>query len=280
MKRRFIKDNRGSLTVEAALAVPIFVFSIVVFLFLFKVMLLQLQLQTGLIQAARELSQNAYITSCDKNKEDEYISESALGAYWEETSEKLQVYTYVKKYFAAENRFENILKRNISYQMSSINSEQHDIKLIARYNINISVPFFNLVDLPVQQLVKTKEFIGTSNLLICESKEGASEGEEDYVYVTENGIVYHRSLDCSHLKLSITQCKLSEVVNKRNTSGGKYKRCEKCSNTCQEASIVYICEDGDAYHINFECSGLKRTINRIKLSEVKDKMRGCHKCGT
>lgn len=276
MKRKIMKDNRGSFTVEAALAVPIFIFSIVVFLFLFKVILLQLQLQTSLTQVAKELSQNAYIKSCGFDKHE---SESILSTDRNKALEKLQVYAYIKKYFTSESRFDNILKKHISYQNSSVKSEQQDIELIAQYSIYIPVPIFELVDLPIQQRVKTKGFTGTNTLLTSNREGNSSEGEEDYVYVTENGIVYHRSLECSHLKLSITECRLNEVVNRRNTSGGKYKPCEKCCNAFQETSVVYICQDGDAYHANFECSGLKRTINRIKFSEVQDKMRGCHKCG-
>lgn len=45
-------------------------------------------------------------------------------------------------------------------------------------------------------------------------------------------------------------------------------------------SEVYICKDGEKFHRNIECSGLKRTIQRVPLKDVEVKMRMCYRCGS
>ena len=103
------------------------------------------------------------------------------------------------------------------------------------------------------------------------------EEEEEYVYITECGTVYHRSRDCSHLKISVSVCNASEVSMKRNDYGQKYRACERCSSG-NSTGLVFITDKGDKYHNSANCSGLKRTIKTVKLSEVGG--RGpCSICG-
>lgn len=52
--------------------------------------------------------------------------------------------------------------------------------------------------------------------------------EDPIVYITETGSVYHTSLDCSYLKLSVKQIRHNEVVNYRSDDGSKYYACDRC----------------------------------------------------
>lgn len=67
------------------------------------------------------------------------------------------------------------------------------------------------------------------------------------------------------------------VENLRNESQGKYHACEKCMGGRIPAS-VYITDYGDRYHSTLACSGLKRTVYAIPLSEAVGKG-ACSKCG-
>ena len=71
------------------------------------------------------------------------------------------------------------------------------------------------------------------------------------------------------------------VPSRRNSSGGKYKSCEKCCRDieAEDISNVYITTYGDRYHIVNNCPGLKRDIRRVKKSEIGD-LPACSKCGT
>ena len=59
----------------------------------------------------------------------------------------------------------------------------------------------------------------------------SGEEQEEYVYITENGTVYHRERNCTHLTLSIELAGKDEVGQLRNESGGKYYPCENAAAT-------------------------------------------------
>ena len=101
--------------------------------------------------------------------------------------------------------------------------------------------------------------------------------EETIVYITEDSRVYHRNRNCSHIMLSIRETTSGEVTSLRNNSGGKYKPCESCHSSLSDERL-YITTDGDRYHNSITCSGLKRTVRAVRLSEVGDR-RPCSRCG-
>lgn len=106
---------------------------------------------------------------------------------------------------------------------------------------------------------------------------GGDAGEgEIYVYITEHGTVYHRTESCSHLRLSIELVAKSEVGQLRNSSGGKYYACEKCGD--RDAGAVYITGEGNRYHNTINCSGLRRSVRCVPLSEAGG-LPPCGRCG-
>ena len=105
--------------------------------------------------------------------------------------------------------------------------------------------------------------------------EEEDKNEDDtFVYVAENGSVYHTTESCSHLSLTISMVEYENLEDYRNESGGKYRACEKCGG---EADVVFIAKEGDCYHSSRNCSGLKRNYKRVKLTEVN--LPACKRCG-
>jgi hypothetical protein len=112
-----------------------------------------------------------------------------------------------------------------------------------------------------------------------ESMASAAEAGGEYVYIAENGRVYHTDKGCIYLNPGIQSIRYSRVEFSRNHSGGKYKVCKICSNGEEIVgkTVVYITPYGDSYHLDKACSGLKRTIRKVLLSEI-GKMPPCSKC--
>lgn len=163
-----------------------------------------------------------------------------------------------------------------------------DEKVIVRYNedqhlpvcyvsYNMRVPFLasDFFTLDLYQQVVINNYSGVSM--------GSNNGEvsEDFVYIAKSGKVYHCDKGCTYLKLSVQGVQGKSIQSRRNSSGGKYKSCEKCCRgiEAEDISNVYITTYGDRYHIVKSCPGLKRDIRRVKKSEIGD-FPACSKCGT
>ena len=134
--------------------------------------------------------------------------------------------------------------------------------LNAEYQVKIPVPVFGIRPVKCRETMKIKAWSGYE-------KEGLSDMGNDTVYVTENGLVYHKDYHCSYLDLSIRMTHMGTVSDLRNESGGRYYPCEHCMKG--NAGTIYITNFGDRYHSSLSCSGLKRTIYAIPVSEAAGK---------
>lgn len=130
-----------------------------------------------------------------------------------------------------------------------------------------------LLQLRLYQRVQVHDYAGRSMI----PKETV--GDDKYVYVAENGTVYHMDIGCTYLRLGIQSVKADVVDTLRNQSGGKYKPCEYCMGNQfeTESSIVYITPYGARYHQTKDCSGLRRTVRRVLQSEIPG-FPPCSKC--
>ncbi len=160
----------------------------------------------------------------------------------------------------------------ISLWRSRVLIDSDFVDLIAVYDME---PNCNVFAVPAQRLVtraRTRAWNGYDN-----HKESSDESQEQTVYVTETGTVYHVSRSCTHLSLSITSVLFAEIENLQNSNGGYYSACEICGGFWGANDTVYITNDGDRYHFSLTCSALKRTIYEIPISEVGEK-RLCARC--
>lgn len=101
--------------------------------------------------------------------------------------------------------------------------------------------------------------------------------DEEYVYITDDSEIYHRDRECSHIRLTVIETDANELGSRRNSSGARYRPCGICHSRPGDGKL-YITPEGDRYHNSITCSGLKRTVRAVKLSEVGDR-RPCSRCG-
>lgn len=242
------KKENGSMTVEASICLPVFLFAMILIGYLGQMIRCQDEVQSALSRVAKEAAAEYGMSKSNTIKSQAYYL-AKMSLYLEGSAGK------------------------ITFFQSRLLKENDEIDLIAGFRVKTPFSIFSLGSYQFRQRVHTRAFTGV------ERRE--KENEKDcVVYLTETGTVYHRSLDCSYLKLMISKVLYRDLVNLRNSSGGKYKICERCCHgiTPQDGEEVYITIYGDRYHKSRTCSGLKRTIREIMLSQVGNRA-PCSKCG-
>ncbi len=275
---------KGSLTVEAALVFPVFIFAVIAFLSLFQIILIQGRIQWALMETSLEASRYAYVYQdvMGKQQTEEYnrkntgwslIKQLEEGEFYRQCFNK-----YMKDGEGKPIYNQNFLTGNISFLQSEFLKDGEHIDVIVSYQIKLPIQILKGKTYTFVQRSRVRGFIGTTRFGM---ENGNMDNEEDtIVYITDTGTVYHSSLECTHLTLSISNVNFSEVSKLRNQYGSKYKPCEKCVGTVKMAEKVSVCitREGNRYHLDRNCSGLKRTTKEIKLSEAEGR-RPCSRCG-
>lgn len=155
-----------------------------------------------------------------------------------------------------------------------------DLDLILSYEIESPLRFPFRLKIPVVQRSCRRLWIGTKVEKPADETEEEEEEQEEICYVTAWGSVYHTVKNCRVLELKILTVEMAVLPSLRNTSGGKYYPCDRCAkNQSPPGTEVIITQPGTRYHFRTDCPSLKRTIREISLSEAKEKYRPCHYCG-
>lgn len=242
---------KASITVEAAMAVPIFFLAVVCLLYLMEMAAIQTAVRSGLQYAGKGLAKEAYVLPAAVPSKLEADVVNAIGA------DRL-------------NR--SIVEGGsggIHCHKSWMSPTTGICSLAAEYRIKLPLPLFRLPSPSYEIKMKIKGWTGYV-------KAGLSGEREKTVYVTETGIVYHEDYHCTHLELSVRPVQTSDVPGLRNEDGGKYYPCEHCAGSGSGA--VFITDSGNRYHSSLGCSGLKRTIYAVPVSEAVGKG-ACQRCG-
>lgn len=248
---------KGSMTVEAALVFPLFLFGLTALLYLFVLLRVQTEIGRALTDAGRELSQDAGLT--------EGMENSALAGA--RGGQKVREYLSKRPGIEVIRQGEN----GISMIGTVWNREDSMLTLRASYQVVLPPGLVWFHPVYITQTKTVRGFTGFGKKQSLSGEQG-----EEVVYVTDYGTVYHRSLNCRHLKLSIRQASFTEVEGMRNESGGKYTPCERCWKG--EGGVIYVTSDGNRYHASLNCSGLVRGIRTVLLSQTGG-MPPCSVCG-
>lgn len=262
---------KASMTVEASIALPIFMFAIFFVLFFLEVIRIQMDVGSELSQTSKEMAVYGYLYG--KAEDKELVGDSILGGIATNVFSNVYARHDLKQSLIEEGISEPYIKDGmdgISLLFSSY-MQNEMIDLIATYKIQTPFNYFGIKDIPVMQRARVRAWTGYAG-------EHDSIKEEQMVYITENGTVYHTDISCSYLNPSTKAIQVDEIAGKRNQSGAKYYPCEICGDYAPSGGVVYITNYGNRYHTTASCSGLKRNIKVVPISEVGG--RGlCSKCG-
>ncbi len=243
---------KGSYTVEAAIILPLVAAFLTFFLFFFRVMQVEYRVQEALVYAGRQTAA--------------YSSDRTSGA----VSSALAIGYFQKEIAGDEYIEEYVQNGNLGIVITTPSTDENYLYLRATYRVKFPIGFFSVDGIGLT--AETKHRVWSGSTLAQTASEDAT------VYYTETGTVYHTTLSCTYLSLSISMCSSDEIASKRNKSGSKYTACSLCGEAVTDHSVVYITDYGTVYHSSINCSGLKRTIYTVKLSEVGNR-KVCSKCG-
>ena len=229
---------RGSLSVEAACAFPLFLMVLCALLSFFSVIRTELLLGTAMSDTVRELA----------GSEDPDFSRKAAAK--------------VLQAFQENGGTEERLGMGMTGLeiCADADASGGEARISARYRV--AVPFFSRFSLrmPLE--------ISVSGRLWC-GKSFAEAADTQLVYVTQYGSVYHTSLSCRYLSPSVTSAGFAEIPGLRNKNGSIYYPCEICG-AGPHAEQVYITGYGTRWHSDRNCAGIRRGIRRMTRAEAKD----------
>lgn len=244
--------SKGSITLEAAMAVPIFFFAMLCLVYLLEAMCVQTTVRNAIYSVGKEIAQQAY------------------------TSPMISTYgieQHVIKNIGAEKLEKSIVSggaKGIDCSHSVSNWNTAVIDLSVQYQLDIPILMFRIPAISREETLRVKGWTG-----YAKSAEDAE--TQEVVYVTDYGLVYHKNMNCTYLELSIRAVSASDIENLRNESGAKYYTCESCGGGVVTAGRVFITDYGNRYHTSLDCSKVKRNIYAVPLDEVYG-LGGCSKC--
>lgn len=264
-----LQSYHGSMTVEAAIVLPLFLFFFLNLLWIIEIYSLHSTLLAALRETGRELSVYAYAYDSIVQEEED----TGLEALIENAAFS---YLYVKGRVESQAGVEYLEgspltygRDGLLYVESSILQKGDIIDLVVTYQVS---PLTALAGFrPARFYSRYYGRAWTGYDVAGEQEKG------EMVYVAENAEVYHVSRDCTHIRLSIAECNAEEVAGLRNDFGSRYGPCRLCVTDGQ--GRLYITANGDCYHQNLTCSGLKRTIAEMPRSEAEKYYRRCLRCG-
>ena len=245
------------MTLEMVIVLPLFISFMVFFLFLFRVLLVQESMEEALVYSSRTLAVTCFSESAEKRKTQAELLTEAQIALRKGLKENDCPLHFIRGGMAG---------------VSLLSSELTGDTVILRVSYEIRLPCVLLGSYSFHfvQCAQSRKWIGNCSL----ETDGAS--DEQWVYVTPYGTVYHYDRACRYLDLNIHAVNRKSLLTLRNADRKIYRKCESCGGS--ENGMVYVTDYGTRYHSSLACSGLKRTIYMIKLSQAGGR-KACSKCG-
>ncbi len=236
----------ASLTVEAALVLPLFLFAGAILMLPFRVLDVHRQVQAVGEHVSEEIGQAAYLS---RYGDEESFWNTAAACAYAETAVRLKL--------------KDLPIHDLSLLRSSLLEDGETVDLVMDYQVRLPFSVLGLNSVKQTNRSFRRAWVGE------DGKSGAQEGEEDdvVVYVGKNSSRYHLSRTCHYLHNDLTAVAFGEVEYRRNESGGRYSPCARCG--ADAGATVYILPSGRHYHSSPSCSAIGAYVKAVWKSEVE-----------
>ncbi len=260
---RAFSGASASMTLEAACVLPWFLFAMLAVMQFFKILTVSSAVLAGMQDTAKDMAAYAYIQQLGVTAGDGVAADLLTGGLSA---------AYAKSRVESMAGFQGNEGTLHLWRSSFLKNDMID--LAVTYNPSNTYTLLPIPKVKSMLRARVRAWTGRDGNGASDSAEDPGEEQEEMVWVTQTGQVYHKDENCTHIKLSIQRVDRAELDHLRNASGGKYHPCERCGGG---GSSVFITNYGDRYHSSVSCSGLKRTVSSIPASEIGNR-RPCSKC--
>lgn len=259
-------SKNGSLTVEAALGLSLFVFTVICLIMPLKMLDTQRRVQMVLESCSKELSQYAYIQyrisqgeepELDQNQGGE---DAALALFTRSAAE-----LYLRKKIGEAVGSGAVT--GLDFSQMDLDEEDGRIDLWVSYRMKLPFSVFTLDSVPAFSRSMRRGWIGREG----GKRDGQDREDEENqtVYVGNNMSRYHWFADCHYIFNEISSLSFEDVKNRLSISGRHYKPCGVCGGKAAAGSEVYILPNGKYYHSDANCSSLASYVRKVPLKEVE-----------
>lgn len=256
-KQRWNRKNKGkdytngSVTVEAAMAIPIFLFAILCIVYILEIQSIRFSVSAAAQHAGKLAAEQIPIVS---------------------VLNPIKLKADIVNMVGAERLDRSIIdggSAGIHCFTSYYDTGDEVVHIYVNYRVKLPFPQHMHVGQKIRQEIEIKAWTGYPH-------NGLDDEDDSIVYIADTGSVYHTNYQCSALHVQIQFVPQSALSGYRNESGGRYYACEHCVHG-STMSGVYIADYGTKYHNSLNCSSLKRSIRSVKKSQAGGR-RACSKC--
>lgn len=254
---------KGSVTVEASLALFLFLLFFVCMMNFYMILNLEIRMQSALEQTADAQASYAAIKDYhDKDGSFSYIQCCLDYVYAKNSVIRLLGKEYLNSSWVKGG------ENGLYFAQSDFLKDGSTLNLVVCYQIK--VPFFPLSEINMVQKTHRRIWIGDDtsglkNITLSEEK----------VYVTPNGTAYHLYADCSYIDVKLQAVSAESLTILRNKDGSIYYACESCHP--EKTGIVYVTEYGNRYHSSVTCRAIEKNVIQIGKDEIGNRHL-CSKC--
>lgn len=268
---------KGSLTLEAALSLPLFLFACVCLMMPMKIMGRQRQIQAAAEAVGEELSKYAYLSDCMERGKAETVDAERERLEEEEDFGSRAESALTAGYAALGimSRINGEWVEQVSFAGTEIGPDEM-VHIVMSYRLRLPFSVLGLDSIPMETICSRRMWTGADGNRLRKGA-GEEEEEEEIVYIGKSSSRFHRNRSCHYLDNDLKQVPAEEIEGLRNQEGKRYQSCKACGSGGAEGS-VYVMPYGTSYHTSGSCSAIIAYVQAVPLSQVEH-LGPCSYCG-
>ena len=271
--RRF----NASLTVEAALVLPLFLFAMYLLILPLRMMDTAREMQQVCESVCQDAVQTLYLRSLTRKEapgnggRPETEAEADTGKESEVRSSLNGGLTgnavgMAAAAMAGRRAGDGYVVHLLSLR-SSVLGDGETVRVTLDYDYRLPFSVFGLGSIHQSVTAVRRAWTGRTEGGMTSASGGSGTEDSETVYVGKNSTRYHSSPSCHYLSNDLTAVSYESVSGERNSSGSKYHPCSRCAKGVT-GGTVYISPSGTSFHTTESCSAITAYARPVPKSEV------------